>query len=164
MAKRHRGVQSFWFPNDDEIPIEYDANKYKLYIKCKCPTTRELKTIPIQWVDCHFEDLEMNKGIKPVCQKPWAMQSQLIVPNATEEEPEMILTKKSDAQPKKSILEDCSVQKEKQPDVDKADDATTITKYTPGSDEAFNWKDTQELSRGNCCKDTGKYHSVLSQP
>eukprot|EP00957_Ditylum_brightwellii_P083127 6320266-Ditylum_brightwellii.AAC.1 len=57
MAKRHGGLQSFWFPNRDEIPLEYDANKYKLYIKCKCPTARELKTIPIQWVDCHIEDL-----------------------------------------------------------------------------------------------------------
>eukprot|EP00957_Ditylum_brightwellii_P044303 3361684-Ditylum_brightwellii.AAC.1 len=54
----------------------------------------------------------------------------------------MVLTKALGAQPKKSSMEDGSIQKEKQPDVKKEDDTTAITKCTSGSDEAFNWKDT----------------------
>eukprot|EP00957_Ditylum_brightwellii_P124612 9497347-Ditylum_brightwellii.AAC.1 len=29
MANHHRGSQSIWFPNGDELPLEYDATKYK---------------------------------------------------------------------------------------------------------------------------------------
>eukprot|EP00957_Ditylum_brightwellii_P177685 13534883-Ditylum_brightwellii.AAC.1 len=31
VAKCHRGSQSVWFPNGDELPLEYDASKYHFF-------------------------------------------------------------------------------------------------------------------------------------
>eukprot|EP00957_Ditylum_brightwellii_P045584 3456793-Ditylum_brightwellii.AAC.1 len=64
MAKPHGGLQSIWFPNGDNIPLEYDANIYKLYVDCRCSSTKELKTIPFQWIECHVKNLEIDKGMK----------------------------------------------------------------------------------------------------
>jgi hypothetical protein len=48
-------------------PLQYDANKYKMYFKCHCPTAVEVSQIKIHWVDCHIEDLAIEKGIHPIC-------------------------------------------------------------------------------------------------
>eukprot|EP00957_Ditylum_brightwellii_P145504 11079331-Ditylum_brightwellii.AAC.1 len=53
VAKRHGGSQQVWFPNGDVIPSEYNAMKYKLYVKCCAPTNKELAMVPIHWIDCH---------------------------------------------------------------------------------------------------------------
>eukprot|EP00957_Ditylum_brightwellii_P100837 7685370-Ditylum_brightwellii.AAC.1 len=66
VARQHDGSQSIWFPNGDDVPLDYDAMKYKLFIKCCNPTPKEVKTIPIQWIDCHIDDLETDSGTKPV--------------------------------------------------------------------------------------------------
>eukprot|EP00957_Ditylum_brightwellii_P004774 363868-Ditylum_brightwellii.AAC.1 len=58
--------QSIWFPNGDDIPFEYNATKYKLFLKCCHPMPMEVKTIPIQWIVCHINDLEIDSGTKPV--------------------------------------------------------------------------------------------------
>eukprot|EP00957_Ditylum_brightwellii_P177297 13506247-Ditylum_brightwellii.AAC.1 len=33
-------------------------------------TIEEIKTIPIHWIDCHVEDIEIENGTKPVCREP----------------------------------------------------------------------------------------------
>eukprot|EP00957_Ditylum_brightwellii_P194389 14804248-Ditylum_brightwellii.AAC.1 len=69
VAKRHGGSQQMCFPNGDTIPLEYDTTKYKLYVKCCTPTQKELRTVPIHWIDCHVEDLNIINGKKPVHRK-----------------------------------------------------------------------------------------------
>eukprot|EP00957_Ditylum_brightwellii_P033126 2511094-Ditylum_brightwellii.AAC.1 len=44
----HGGSQSVWFPNGDELPLEYDAIKYKMFLQSWKPSPLEIKTIPIQ--------------------------------------------------------------------------------------------------------------------
>ena len=66
VSKRHGGTQSLSPQQGDTWPMEYDPNKYKLYLKCRAPTASELRRIPIQWVTCHMEDLAIEQGIKPV--------------------------------------------------------------------------------------------------
>eukprot|EP00957_Ditylum_brightwellii_P154188 11733503-Ditylum_brightwellii.AAC.1 len=41
VARRHGGSQSIWFPNGDDVLLEHDATKYKLFIKCCNPTAKE---------------------------------------------------------------------------------------------------------------------------
>eukprot|EP00957_Ditylum_brightwellii_P115620 8819489-Ditylum_brightwellii.AAC.1 len=60
VAKHHGGSQSIWFPNGDNVPLEYNEMKYKVFAKCCLPIPMEVKTIPIQWIDCHIDDLEIN--------------------------------------------------------------------------------------------------------
>eukprot|EP00557_Chaetoceros_sp_GSL56_P014026 CAMPEP_0176478512 /NCGR_PEP_ID=MMETSP0200_2-20121128/1227_1 /TAXON_ID=947934 /ORGANISM="Chaetoceros sp., Strain GSL56" /LENGTH=1865 /DNA_ID=CAMNT_0017874457 /DNA_START=317 /DNA_END=5915 /DNA_ORIENTATION=+ len=70
VAERHGGTQSI-FPADGKVwPLQYDANKYKMYLKCRCPTAIELSQIKIKWVDCHMEDLAIEKGIRPIRRQP----------------------------------------------------------------------------------------------
>eukprot|EP00957_Ditylum_brightwellii_P105594 8050818-Ditylum_brightwellii.AAC.1 len=69
VAKQHGGSQCIWFPDGNKVPLEYDANKYKLFVMCRHPTTYTLRMIPIHWVDCHIEDLEIDDGTKPVRKK-----------------------------------------------------------------------------------------------
>ena len=66
VAKRHGGTQSIVMPQSGEIPLEYNANKYKLYLSCRAPTPTELETIHVNWIDCHLEDLAIDEGSKPV--------------------------------------------------------------------------------------------------
>eukprot|EP00957_Ditylum_brightwellii_P013778 1038389-Ditylum_brightwellii.AAC.1 len=66
MAKQHGGAQSIWFSNGDNVPLEYDATKYKLYVKCHCPTPKEISTIPVHCIDYHIDDLAVNSGMKLV--------------------------------------------------------------------------------------------------
>eukprot|EP00957_Ditylum_brightwellii_P109123 8324802-Ditylum_brightwellii.AAC.4 len=40
--------QSIWFPNGDNVLLEYDATKYKLFAKCHLQIPMEVKIIPIQ--------------------------------------------------------------------------------------------------------------------
>eukprot|EP00957_Ditylum_brightwellii_P185451 14120892-Ditylum_brightwellii.AAC.1 len=82
--------QSIWFPNGDGIPLEYDATKYKLFAKCCLPTPIEVKTTPIQWIDCHIDNLEIDSGTKPVQKE----QSSLLSPvvnsvKSTEKDPSL---------------------------------------------------------------------------
>eukprot|EP00957_Ditylum_brightwellii_P050920 3862430-Ditylum_brightwellii.AAC.1 len=35
VARRHGGSQRIWFPNGDDVLLEYDATKYKLFMKCR---------------------------------------------------------------------------------------------------------------------------------
>eukprot|EP00957_Ditylum_brightwellii_P010427 788890-Ditylum_brightwellii.AAC.1 len=41
VAKHHGGSQNIWFPNGDDVPLEYDAAKYKIFLKCCYPTPKE---------------------------------------------------------------------------------------------------------------------------
>eukprot|EP00957_Ditylum_brightwellii_P010682 808652-Ditylum_brightwellii.AAC.1 len=66
VAKCHGGSQSIWFPNGDNVLLEYNATKYKLFVKCCHPTPMEMKTIHIQRIDCHINDLEIDSGAKPI--------------------------------------------------------------------------------------------------
>eukprot|EP00957_Ditylum_brightwellii_P157713 12004285-Ditylum_brightwellii.AAC.1 len=79
-ARQHGGSQSIWFPNGDDVPLKYDATKYKLFIKCCNPTPKKVKTIPIQWIDSHNDDLEIDSGTKPVCQEPVSLSLPIIKP------------------------------------------------------------------------------------
>eukprot|EP00957_Ditylum_brightwellii_P111453 8500840-Ditylum_brightwellii.AAC.1 len=66
VARQHGRSQSICFPNGDDVPLEYDTTKYKLFIKCCNPTAKKVKTFPTQWIDCHINDLEIDSGTKPV--------------------------------------------------------------------------------------------------
>eukprot|EP00957_Ditylum_brightwellii_P009377 709099-Ditylum_brightwellii.AAC.1 len=41
VAKCHGRSQSIWFPNGDDVPLEYSATKCKLFAKCCHPTPME---------------------------------------------------------------------------------------------------------------------------
>eukprot|EP00957_Ditylum_brightwellii_P024975 1888681-Ditylum_brightwellii.AAC.1 len=55
VAKWHGGSQCIWYP-----------------------TSYELKMIPIHWVDCHIDDLEINDGTKPVQKKNQTLDTLII--------------------------------------------------------------------------------------
>jgi hypothetical protein len=66
VSRHHGGTQSL-SPFDGETwTMEYDPNKYKLYIKCRAPTASELHRLHINWVTCHLDDLAIEQGLKPV--------------------------------------------------------------------------------------------------
>eukprot|EP00957_Ditylum_brightwellii_P111766 8524893-Ditylum_brightwellii.AAC.1 len=65
VAKQHEGLQCFWFPIGDDIPLDYDTNKYKLYI------------------------LAIDKGKKPVHRDHVICQPQIINSNVDEERMEL---------------------------------------------------------------------------
>eukprot|EP00957_Ditylum_brightwellii_P041226 3120961-Ditylum_brightwellii.AAC.2 len=57
-----------------------------MYLPCHCPTQKELATTPIQWITCHLEDLEIDKGNCPVRRKPRrVIEDQVQIPGGTEE-------------------------------------------------------------------------------
>eukprot|EP00957_Ditylum_brightwellii_P203760 15336078-Ditylum_brightwellii.AAC.3 len=76
-----------WLPTRDDVPLEYNANKYKLFMLCCQPTPIEINALPIHWVDCHIEDLEIDSGQKPVRCKPVSTQMQIIDPEKKENDP-----------------------------------------------------------------------------
>eukprot|EP00957_Ditylum_brightwellii_P071044 5398980-Ditylum_brightwellii.AAC.1 len=62
----------------------------------------EVKTIPIQWIVCHIDDLEIDSGTKPVQQEPVLLSSTVINPaENTEEDPELEPVDHPIQQPKK---------------------------------------------------------------
>jgi hypothetical protein len=69
VAKRHGGSQSLSI-QDVVIPLEYNATCYKMFVSCYSLTANELKSIPINWIDCHVEDLDIDDGTKPVRRRP----------------------------------------------------------------------------------------------
>eukprot|EP00957_Ditylum_brightwellii_P065193 4944657-Ditylum_brightwellii.AAC.1 len=72
----------------DDVLLEYNATKYKLFLKCCHPISMEVKTIPIQWIVCHIDGLEIDSGTKPVWQEPNSLSSTVINPvEITEEDP-----------------------------------------------------------------------------
>ena len=66
VAKRHGGTQQIILNKDDKIPLEYEPNSYKLFVQCRHPTPEEIRNMTINWVDCHIEDLKIEKGQLPI--------------------------------------------------------------------------------------------------
>lgn len=93
VAIRHGGSQSI-FPKAGKVwPLQYDANKYKMYLKCRCPTAAELSSLHIHWVDCHIEDLAIETGHRPVRRQPLTKLGPMIsVPGTVPFAPELIST------------------------------------------------------------------------
>eukprot|EP00957_Ditylum_brightwellii_P170686 12992261-Ditylum_brightwellii.AAC.1 len=81
VSKRHRRSHQVWFLNWGTIPIEYNATKYKLYVKYCTPTKKELAMVPIQWIDCYIKDLDIDNGKKPVHRKSNEYMPQITDPN-----------------------------------------------------------------------------------
>ena len=83
-AKRHGGAQSLFLSPSSIVPLEYDPNAYKIYVRCRAPTPDELENIQIKWIDCHVEDLDIDDGRKPVRRADRRFMSgphsQLIIP------------------------------------------------------------------------------------
>jgi len=50
--------------NEPIVPLQYDATAYKMYVQCRAPTQEELRYIPVNWIDCHTEDLLIDDGKK----------------------------------------------------------------------------------------------------
>eukprot|EP00957_Ditylum_brightwellii_P066643 5057595-Ditylum_brightwellii.AAC.1 len=90
VAQRHGGSQCMWLPTGDDVPLEYDANKYKLFMLCCQSTPIEINALPIHWVDCHTEDLEIDSSQKPVRRKPVSTQMQIIDPEEKENDPALV--------------------------------------------------------------------------
>eukprot|EP00957_Ditylum_brightwellii_P170251 12960491-Ditylum_brightwellii.AAC.1 len=91
VAKHHGGAQSVWFPNGDELPLEYDATKYKMFLQCQKPSPLEIKTILIQWIYCYIEDLQIDDGTKPIWHEPVQRTGQTIIdPSHQEKDPALI--------------------------------------------------------------------------
>jgi len=93
VANRHGGTQSL-FPSGGKVwPLQYDANKYKMYLKCRCPTAAELSRLKIYWVDCHIEDLAIEKGLRPVRRQPVTnLGPTVLVPGTDTIAPELVST------------------------------------------------------------------------
>eukprot|EP00957_Ditylum_brightwellii_P148768 11326048-Ditylum_brightwellii.AAC.1 len=87
--KRHGGSQCLWLPDGTKVTLEYDANKYKLFVLCRHPTAHKLRTVPIDWVDCHIEDLAIDDGTKPVQGKNCTLEIPIIDSASMIEELEM---------------------------------------------------------------------------
>eukprot|EP00957_Ditylum_brightwellii_P135118 10301730-Ditylum_brightwellii.AAC.1 len=106
VAKRHGGSQCLWLPDGTKVSLEYDANKYKLFVMCRHPTAHELRTIPIDWEDYHIEDLKIDDGTKPAQRKNCTLETPIVDPASVVEEPEMESTwiTQEDAKAKKMRL------------------------------------------------------------
>ena len=65
VAARHGGKQQIILPTNEKVPTKYDATCYKMFVSCRYPTLEEIKTLSINWIDCHVDDLEIEKGTKP---------------------------------------------------------------------------------------------------
>eukprot|EP00957_Ditylum_brightwellii_P127543 9726476-Ditylum_brightwellii.AAC.1 len=89
VAKKHGGSQCLWLPDGTKVPLEYDANKYKLFVMCRHLTAHELRTIPINCVDCHIEDLAIDNGTKLVRRKNCTLETPIIYSASVIEEPKM---------------------------------------------------------------------------
>ena len=50
--------------NEPIVPLQYDATAYKMYVQCRALTQIELRSIPVNWIDCHIEDLLIDEGKK----------------------------------------------------------------------------------------------------
>eukprot|EP00957_Ditylum_brightwellii_P141863 10808175-Ditylum_brightwellii.AAC.1 len=88
VAKCHGRSQNIWFPNGDDVLLGYNATKYKLFIKCCHQTPMEVMTIPIQWIDHHIDDLEIDSGTKPIQKEQAFLLSPIVNPaENTEEDP-----------------------------------------------------------------------------
>ena len=53
VSERHGGGQYMVLSNRSKIMMHYDATSYKMYLACRAPSSRELNTLPIYWMDCH---------------------------------------------------------------------------------------------------------------
>ena len=60
VSKGHGGLQSLSPLKGETWPMEYDANKYKLLLKCRAPTSTELNHLTTHWVTCHVDDLAIH--------------------------------------------------------------------------------------------------------
>eukprot|EP00957_Ditylum_brightwellii_P010174 768845-Ditylum_brightwellii.AAC.1 len=139
VAKHHGGLHSIWFPNADTIPLEYDTIKYKMYLPCCCPTQKELATIPIQWIDCHLEDLEIDKGNHPIRRKPrGVIENKVQIPGGTDEmdtaERPGNNTMAEDLSDKKEVENSMQKGKEKMTDLTKALETETEPSADPNPD------------------------------
>eukprot|EP00957_Ditylum_brightwellii_P181846 13853257-Ditylum_brightwellii.AAC.1 len=72
-------------------PTRIWHKKCKVYIKCHAPTPDEMNEIPIHWIDCHVEDLEIDNSTKPMHRDPVQRADPILLPNTSVDiEPEMI--------------------------------------------------------------------------
>eukprot|EP00957_Ditylum_brightwellii_P083483 6346480-Ditylum_brightwellii.AAC.1 len=53
---------------------------YGYQMEPRHPTAHELRMIPIDWVDCHIEDLEIDDRTKPVQRKNCTLETPIIDP------------------------------------------------------------------------------------
>eukprot|EP00957_Ditylum_brightwellii_P033658 2551192-Ditylum_brightwellii.AAC.1 len=74
------------------ISLEYDAAKYKIHIKCCSPMHLEVKTLPIQWIDCHIKDFAIDDGSKLI-QKDYVKKQHTVLTSPNLEEEDLVLRK-----------------------------------------------------------------------
>eukprot|EP00957_Ditylum_brightwellii_P181228 13804314-Ditylum_brightwellii.AAC.1 len=79
-----------WLPTGDDVPLEYDATKYKMYVSCRKPTEPEMKEQSIHWVDCHIDDLAIDSGHKPVRRDSVTTTQQIIDPSQVDTDPALV--------------------------------------------------------------------------
>ena len=97
VSKRHGGSQSLSPVLGETWPMEYDANKYKLFLKCRAPTSSELRRLTIQWADCHVDDLAIEQGLKPVRRRPISNKGFTVLqPGVSSIAPELIDKSRAD--------------------------------------------------------------------
>ena len=80
-SERHGGGQCMNLPSGVKVMMNYDATTYKMFLACRSPSETELKTLSIQWIECHIEDLEIDDGSKPIRRRPVQNQTKLIDPS-----------------------------------------------------------------------------------
>jgi len=88
-AKRHGATQKMILSaNEPIVPLQYDATAYKMYVQCRAPTQKELRPIPVNWIDCHIEDLLIDDGKKQSRDRSILKNRvHLLSPTATEPSP-----------------------------------------------------------------------------
>eukprot|EP00957_Ditylum_brightwellii_P111772 8525623-Ditylum_brightwellii.AAC.1 len=64
--------------------------KYELYYRCcNLLIPKELSTIPVQWINCHINDLEIDSDRKPVRKEKHQITDDVVNSEELEESPEL---------------------------------------------------------------------------
>ena len=75
VAKRHGGAQELHLSHDHVLLLEYDPNRYKMFLSCRKPTDNDIENLDIHWVSCHDYDLKVESGtaiarLRPIAHQP----------------------------------------------------------------------------------------------
>jgi hypothetical protein len=80
VAKRHGSSKSLSI-QEVVIPLKYNTIYYNMHASCYSLTADEFQLIPITWIDCQVENIDINDGEKPVWHQPMATSSTLHKPD-----------------------------------------------------------------------------------